>query len=108
MDLVAKEEEALDAIVFCGGEGARSWNNAGLETKTVSSGSLPQASSFEALLLGIQLTGNSSEGRASGSSVSSHGRAGRPPLPPPRPPRPPPRPPPPPLDISNSAQFRRL
>lgn len=50
---MAKEEEALDAVVFCGGEIARSGNNAGLGTrKTVSSSSLPQISSFEALLLG--------------------------------------------------------
>lgn len=52
MDLVAKEEEALDAVVFCGGEIARSWNNAGLETRIVSSSSLSQVSSFEAFLLG--------------------------------------------------------
>ena len=43
-------------------------------------------------------TGNSSEGRASGSSPVSQGTFGRPPpLAPPRPPRPPPRPP---LDIA--------
>lgn len=43
-----------------------------------------------------QLTGNNSDGRASGSSPVSHGTFGRPPLAPPLPPRPPPRPP---LDI---------
>jgi hypothetical protein len=42
---------------------------------------------------GQEHTGNSSEGRASGSSPVSQGTLGLPPLPPPRPPRPPPLPP---------------
>jgi hypothetical protein len=42
---------------------------------------------------GQEHTGNSSEGRASGSSPVSQDTLGLPPLPPPRPPRPPPLPP---------------
>lgn len=105
MDLVPKEEEILDAVIFCGVEVARSRDDIRLRRRmTVSKGSSFVASFFLGRYAAqYLLTGNSSEGRASGSSVSSHGRPGRPPLPPPRPPRPPPRPPP--LDISDSARV---